>query len=164
MYISGGVMAAPTVGSVMAEIFPYLQVRKAVEETNIAVPNLIGKTEKEAGAVLKELGLSYLPRGSEHHVTAQLPREGQTLPQGSQMLLYFGEVPEQHRVEVPDFYGMNRQKASDLAASLGLYILVSGNASTDPKITVTAQSVPPGTSVSVGTTIKLEFADTKVSD
>jgi beta-lactam-binding protein with PASTA domain len=67
-------------------------------------------------------------------------------------------------VEVPDFQGMHRQQAADLAGSLGLYILISGNDSIDPKVTVTAQSVPPGTSVSVGTTIKLEFADTKVSD
>ena len=157
-------MAAPTVGSVMAEIFPYLQVRKAVEETNIAVPNLIGKTEKEAGAVLKELGLSYLPRGSEHHVTAQLPREGQTLPQGSQMLLYFGEVPENEVVTVPDFTGMTRQQASDAAGLLGLYVQVTGNTQISPQVIVTDQSQSPGTLVSVGTTLILRFTDTQIKE
>ena len=67
-------------------------------------------------------------------------------------------------VEVPDFRGMNRQQASDLAGSLGLYILVAGNDSVSAAVTVTAQETPAGMNVPVGTVIRLEFADTKVSD
>ena len=59
---------------------------------------------------------------------------------------------------------MNRQQASDAALSLGLYILVSGNSAIDPNVIVTAQSVPKNTQVPVGTTIRLEFADTKIPD
>jgi hypothetical protein len=47
---------------------------------------------------------------------------------------------------------------------MGLYILVSGNSGIEPNITVTAQSVPKNTQVPVGTTIRLEFADTKIPD
>ncbi|MBR2311436.1 MAG: stage V sporulation protein D [Oscillospiraceae bacterium] len=35
IYISGGVMAAPTVGAVMADILPYLGVERAAEETSL---------------------------------------------------------------------------------------------------------------------------------
>ena len=57
---------------------------------------------------------------------------------------------------------MTRQQASDAAGLLGLYILVTGNDAMDA--VVTSQSQPKETQVSVGTTIKLEFADIKAAD
>jgi hypothetical protein len=59
---------------------------------------------------------------------------------------------------------MNRQQASDAAMNLGLYILVTGNQEISSGVTATAQSVPPGTMVSQGTTITLEFTDTSAYD
>ena len=55
---------------------------------------------------------------------------------------------------------MDRQKANDTAGALGLYVLITGNTAVDPSVTVTAQSVAPGTQVPVGTVITLEFKDT----
>ena len=80
------------------------------------------------------------------------------------MLLYLGEEIEQSSVPVPDFSGMNRAQASDAAGKLGLYVLVSGNSELSPNITVTAQDVPAGTEVPVGTTITLHFTDTTSRD
>ena len=65
---------------------------------------------------------------------------------------------------VPDFVGMNRQQASDAALESGLYILATGNLKLSPDVKVTAQSVQPGTSVAVGTTVRLEFTDKKAAD
>ena len=65
---------------------------------------------------------------------------------------------------MPDFLGMNRQQASDAAGTLGLYVLVTGNGDLSPAVTVTAQDIAPGTKVSVGTTITLEFTDTSARD
>ena len=50
----------------------------------------------------------------------------------------------------------------DTAGLLGLYILVTGNDALDA--VVTAQDYTKDTQVPVGTTIKLEFADTKAAD
>jgi beta-lactam-binding protein with PASTA domain len=86
------------------------------------------------------------------------------VPGGSQVLLYFGEEPERASVAVPDFTGMNRQQAVDAAGAIGLYILVTGNDEISPRVTVTGQDIPAGTLVAVGTTIKLNFADTKAAD
>ena len=113
---------------------------------------------------LKELGLSARFSGTEETVTAQIPAAGQTVPGGSQVLLYLGEEPESESVAVPNFIGMNRQQAADAAANLGLYILVTGNGDLDPKVVATAQSVAAGTEVVPGTTITVEFADTKAAD
>ena len=164
MYISGGVMAAPTVGGILEELLPYLGVHKAAKEIYVTVPDMTGKTEKEAGAILKALNLSYLPRGAEQTVTMQLPKPGQSLPEGSQLLLYFGEVPENEVVSVPDFTGMTRQQASDAAGKLGLYIQATGNILISPQVVVTGQSQEPGTLVSVGTTITLRFTDTQIKE
>ena len=169
IYISGGVMAAPTVGAVMADILPYLGVEQVFGEDDLAgrtvvLEDMTGMTRKETEKYLKENGLSAKFEGTEETVTAQIPAAGQSVPGGSQVLLYFGEEPQQRQVSVPDFTGMNRQQASDAALALGLYILVSGNSGIEPNIIVTAQSVPKDTTVSMGTTIRLEFADTKVPD
>ena len=83
---------------------------------------------------------------------------------GSEVLLYFGEDVPNETVKVPDFAGMNRQQASDAAGALGLYILVAGNDGVSPSVLVTAQEIPAGELAEKGTTIKLEFTDTKASD
>ena len=166
MYISGGVMAAPTVGAVMADILPYLGVKQSFSEEDAAGKTVVladftGMTVKEANKRLKELELTPQYIGTGETVTGQIPQAGTSVPGGSQILLYLGEkVPEQ-TVEVPDFTGMNRQQASTAAGALGLYILPAGNQGISPTVTVTTQSIAPKTQVPVGTTIRLEFADTK---
>ncbi len=162
MYISGGVMAAPTVGAVMADILPYLEVRK--EETLVAVPDLTGLTAKEAQLFLKKQNIIALMEGKEETVTFQLPAPGQNMPEGSQMFLYFGQDPETTVTTVPDFKGMNRLQATQAAGAAGLLLQFTGNGSADPDVTVTAQSIPKDTTVPMGTTVTLEFTDTKAAD
>ena len=168
-YISGGVMAAPTVGAVMADILPYLGVEQTFSEQDIAgktviMEDLTGMSAKEAQKLLKEQTLTAVISGSGETVTGQIPASGQSVPGGSQVLLYFGEEPTEATVTVPDFVGMTRQQASDAAGALGLYILPKGNLEISPQVTATRQSVSAGTQVRVGTTIELEFTDTKAAD
>jgi stage V sporulation protein D (sporulation-specific penicillin-binding protein) len=162
-------MAAPTVGAVMADILPYLGVKHSYTEEDAAgrtviLPDFTGLTEKEAQAKLKELGLTAEKIGTEESVTAQLPDAGQGVPGDSQVILYYGEEPDTEEIAVPDFIGMTRQQASDEAGKLGLYILVTGNDEYSPNVTVTVQAIPKDTLVKRGTTIQLEFADTKAAD
>ncbi|MBP3684151.1 MAG: PASTA domain-containing protein [Oscillospiraceae bacterium] len=165
IYISGGVMAAPTVGAVMADILPYLGVHKNM---NTAAERILEHytdlTQADAQSKLKELGLTAKFVGSGETVTGQLPAAGQVVPEGSEILLYLGSGPEQRLVEMPEFTGMNRQQASDAAGILGLYILTSGNMDISPQVTVTAQSIPAGTQIPVGSTVTLEFTDTAARD
>ena len=169
IYISGGVMAAPTVGAVMADILPYLGVAKTFTEEDtsgkiVVVDDLTGLTAKEAEKRLKEKSLTVRTIGTGETITGQIPAAGQTISGNSQVLIYLGEEPPAENITVPNFIGMNRQQAGDAAAQLGLYILVAGNTDLKPNITVTAQSIAPGDTVAIGTTIRLEFADTKVAD
>ena len=102
--------------------------------------------------------------GIEAVVTGQIPAAGQSVPWGSEVLLYLGDRPELEMVTVPDFAGMTRQQASDTAGKLGLYILVRGNQTISHDVTVTNQSIAPDTQVPVGTTIQLTFTDTTIRD
>lgn len=169
IYISGGVMAAPTVGAVMADILPYLGVERTFSETDIAgqeviMEDLTGLTAADAERKLKGIQLTAKFSGTGETVTGQIPAAGQTVPGGSEVLVYLGQEPEQRSVVVPDFTGMNRQQASDMAGTLGLYILVKGNDEISAAVTVTAQSEAKDTQVPVGTTITLEFTDTAARD
>jgi len=169
IYISGGVMAAPTVGAVMADILPYLGVKQSFSESDLAgktvvLEDLTGMTVKDAEKWLKEQTLTARTVGTGENVIGQLPAAGQKVPGGSQVLLYLEENPPKETVAVPDFLGMNRQQASDTAGKLGLYILVTGNGEISPAVVVTDQEVAAETQVPVGTTLTLRFTDTTASD
>jgi stage V sporulation protein D (sporulation-specific penicillin-binding protein) len=169
IYISGGVMAAPTVGAVMADILPYLGVERRFSEGDVAsqtviLEDLTGFSQKDAEKYLKSASLCAKIIGQGDTVTDQIPAPGEQVPGGSQVLLYLeGEAPER-TVKVPDFTGMNRAQASEAAGRLGLYILVTGNPEISPQITVTAQEIPAGTEVPAGTTVSLNFTDTTSRD
>ena len=94
---------------------------------SVIVPDLAGLTPEQVTKELKNIGLTAKRIGTENTVTQQIPQAGQSVPGGSEILVYFGEAAQARTVEVPDFTGMNRQQASDAAGTLGLYVLVTGN-------------------------------------
>ena len=166
MYISGGVMAAPTVGAVMADILPYLGVKQQFSEKDpagkmVTLEDYSGLTVKEVSVKLKEAGIKFQTVGDADTVTGQIPAAHSVVPGGSEILLYFGQEPAIRTVEVPDFAGMNRQQAADEAGKLGLYVLATGNTEVRPGVTVSMQNINPKTKVPVGTTVTLTFTDTK---
>ena len=169
IYISGGVMAAPTVGAVMADILPYLGVERHYSEEDIASQEIVleemsGLTKPEVEKLLKTQTLTARCVGNGETVTGQIPAAGQTVPGGSQVLVYLGEEAPETTVHVPDFTGMNRAQAAAAAGELGLYVLVTGNDGISAKIVVTSQDTPAGAEVPTGTTIRLEFTDTGARD
>jgi len=96
IYISGGVMAAPTVGAVMADILPYLGVANSYDPEDpasktIEIPDFTGFTKKEAEKELKKLGITAVLEGNGPAVTHQIPYSGAIVPGNSQMILYFAE-------------------------------------------------------------------------
>lgn len=169
IYISGGVMAAPTVGAIMADILPYLGVSRnyTPEELpgqQILIPDLTGLSKKEAEKCLKESGLFAAFRGEGPQVLGQIPAAGQTLPGESQVLVYLESPEEPGTVTVPDFLGKNKAQAAAQAGPLGLYILPTGNPEAGGAVTVIAQEPEPGARVERGSTITLRFADQKIKD
>ncbi len=87
MYISGGVMAAPTVGAVLGDILPYLEVERA-PVPEVTVPDLGPMTPREAETTLKKLGLTAVFAGEGDVIFSQLPTPGSSAPVGGQVLVY----------------------------------------------------------------------------
>ena len=164
IYISGGVMAAPTVGAIMADILPYLGVERSMEGEAFSMPDFTGMTEKEVKAALKEGKITLTAIGDGETVTGQLPAADQSVLPGSEVLVYLGEPTRERRVTVPDFTGMNRQQASQAAGQLGLSIIPIGSDAISTNVTVCSQKEPTGTELAVGSAVTLQSADTTARD
>ena len=169
-YISGGLMAAPTVRDVFLDILPYLGVEPDyssddIRGVNITLPDVIGMTEDEAAALLSGKSITYRTVGQGSTVSHQLPNPGAEVPGNSEIILYFGNaVKTTEQVEVPDFVGYGIADVDYLATNAGLYIQAKGTDHRDEYVTVAYQDIEPGTMVDRGTTITVEFTTGGASD
>ena len=169
MYISGGLMAAPTVRDIFLDILPYLGVEpyygsEDIRGVNFTVPDVIGMDEAEAGELLAEKTITYRVVGTGSVVTDQIPVAGSQVPGNSQIILYMGAEKQATRVEVPDFIGCSVADVNYLASNAGLYVQAKGTDRTDVYVLAAYQDIDPGTEVDRGTTITVEFSSTGASD
>ena len=169
IYLSGGVMAAPTVAAVFEDILPYLGVEAEYEEgdmsrINVRMPDVSGMSESKAAAVLQESGLGYRILGSGSSIVSQLPKAGRELPAGSTVLLYTDNSMPTDPVTVPNLMGMNVTDATKALTDCGLYLQAKGTDSTAWHVVVTGQDIAAGTQVERGTTVTVLFADTSDMD
>ena len=168
VYISGGVMAAPTVGAVLEEILPYLLVERHFppedpRSRQLLLPSLVGCTPEDAGRTLKKMNLTGITVGSGRQVLEQIPAAGDSVPGGSQVLLYLENQTGEEAL-VPDFTHMNCQQARTAAAGAGLFLSVRGNRTAHPAVTAIAQTPAPGSKAERGSTVTVTFADGRASD
>ena len=159
IYISGGQMAAPTVGKMMADILPYLGVEPSYSETektymDKTVPNVTGLSVEQAKAALEEVGLQARVYGEGGTVTAQLPGSGAVVASGSTILLYAGKEPSPDKETMPDLTNLSYQTARDRMAALGLYIKTNSSI-TDTAQIVSGQTVAAGTQLDHGTVVEV---------
>ena len=168
LYISGGVMAAPTMRDFFADVLPYLGIEADYSEedasrVNVTMPNCVGLTEAEAAEKLSEKSLTYRVVGSGDTVTGQIPAEGGTLPGNSEVVLYMGVDVPTDKVTVPDFYGLTLEQAKTRAANAGLYLQIKG-ATSGSASSATSQDIAFGTEVKRGTMVTVEFTDSSARD
>ena len=158
IYISGGQMAAPVVGHMMADILPYLGVEPEREDAaaaDVAVPDLSGMTPAEAAAVLQKAGLDSRRIGEGERVTAQLPRSGVTIAAGTQIILYYDASPSEESEEMPDLSGLSYSEARDVLSRRGLYLQSWSPVSDAGRQIVGGQSIPAGTMVEHGSIVSV---------
>ncbi|MFI3313998.1 MAG: penicillin-binding transpeptidase domain-containing protein, partial [Eubacteriales bacterium] len=168
-YISGGIMAAPTVRDVFTDILPYLGIEpnyegESLSSINIATPNVTGLALAEAITTTTNAGLSYRVVGDGGTVTDQIPSAGWEIPGESQMVFYLGEEKPTEGVVVPDFTGLGTVQVNDLAVELGIYVQAKGTENTGSAVSVTYQDYEAGMEVPLGTTVTVEFTDHSAQD
>ena len=168
-YVSGGVMAAPTVAAIFEDILPYLGVEphysaEDMYRVNVAMPNVVGMTEKEAAHALAENYLKYKIVGNGTHIVGQIPAAGRAVPGYSTVTLYTDDSMPVNMVKVPDLKNMTVSEATAALNELGLYLQTKGTDSKAWHVLVTSQDLEPGTEVALGTTVTVIFADTTAMD
>ena len=162
-YASGGQMAAPTVGSIMADILPVIGVQPVYsgDEATVvdrSVPRVIGKELAEAEASVLESGFTYRTVGTGTTVTAQLPRSGSVVAADSEIVLYCGEEPEEKEVTMPDLIGLDYESARIRMGWAGLYVKGEG-AILGGSSYVVRQSVESGESIAEGSVVTVSLSD-----
>lgn len=157
IYVSGGQMAAPVVGKMMADILPYLGVEPEYSEGELlamdrVVPSVTGMSVDEARAKLSENGLDCRVIGSGGSVTGQLPAANSVIASGSQVLLYADAEPSGGG-SVPDLTGMTYAEARQALASAGMFVGSDSSVTNADSQIVSGQSVRAGTRAEAGTVV-----------
>ena len=163
VYVSGGQMAAPVVGKMMADILPYLGYEPEYSETQLGVidrtvPDVTGLDTAAASSKLAEAGFGCRILGSGGTVTQQLPAAGSSIAAGSEALLYAGEAAPETAV-VPSLAGLSYDAAREALAGAGLFIASGNTAAADGAQIVSAQSLAPGTAAAAGSVVTVTLYD-----
>ena len=164
IYISGGQMAAPVVGGMMADILPYLGVKPQLSpeqaaNLDVQMPSVKGLSVREAVSRLEKAGLRYRSIGEGDAVTDQLPAAGVTIAAGTQVILYRDASPSEDAETVPDLSGMSYREARDALSYYGLYIQTMSPVVDTENQTVGMQSVAPGSKMVHGGVVEVRLVD-----
>ena len=170
-YISGGNMAAPMAGKLLAEICDYMGVDKQYTSSELAVadvtmPQLIGGTVTGATDILSRKNLTLRTVGGGSMITDQIPAAGTVIPSGSQVIIYLGAEKPTDPITVPNVLGLSPDAAARALTNQGLYMRVAGATSGSGYSSVVAigQSVKPYSQVARGTVVEVRFADRSMMD
>ena len=164
VYVSGGQMAAPTVGKMFADILPYMGIEPVYDDTSEkadkAVPKLDGMSIDEAKKTLADAGFECRVIGSGATVTAQLPLTGTVIAEGSTVIAYADASPSAALETMPGVRGLSYAEAVEELGKYGVFVR-SSNVVQDPEAQrVLTQSIKAGADVKHGTVVEV----TLVSD
>jgi len=163
VYISGGNIAAPMAGQLIANILDYMGVEKQYSGDELAgadtpMPYVVGKELTAAKTALQNAGFECRTLGTGSTVTHQVPSGGVSIPGGSNVILYLGDQAPEAQVETPDLSGLSPTAAKAKLESSGLFMRATGVVDyTDSTVVMAAQSVDAGTMVSPGTVVEVRF-------
>ena len=168
-YISGGQMAAPLAGQLIANVLDYLGVERQYTQAeaaaaDVSVPKVTGYDLDTARAALKRKNLTCRTVGTGTTVTGQIPAVGASIPGNSTMILYMGEEAPADQVIVPNLKGLTYDQAKKKLNELGLYLRASGVSYYSAATKALDQSVGAGETVDRGTVVPVRFVDTSVTD
>ena len=165
----GSTIAAPVVGSILADVLPYLGMEKVYTEEelkklDVYVENQAGKVAHDAQSACTRTGLNARIIGGGGIVVSQIPAAGSTVPKGSTIMLYTDESAESDVVTVPDVIGKSGLVVNRLVLNAGLNIKITGVGIENENAVAAKQTPAGGTEVPRGTVVTIDFADTTLHD
>lgn len=162
--VYGSTIAAPIVGSVLADTLPYLGIEPQFTEEDIknrktVAPYLIGKNLHDAEFTLRDGGLKYRIMGSGTTVLRQMPGAAEPIPADGTVVLYTEEVTAENMVEVPDVTGKNAEEANSMLVGLGLNYAMTGEHLEGARLKAVGQTPGAGEKVAAGTLVTVSFTE-----
>lgn len=162
IYISGGQMAAPTVGKMLADILPYMGIEPQYTEQELkvmdkTVPDVSGMTVEKAKEKLAQAGFSMRLIGDGDHITSQLPAAGAVIADGSTILAYASAKPSDATRQMPDLRGLSYTDARNTLCRYGVFLGAEEYIIDPDTQKIETQSIPVGSSVTYGTIVRVTF-------
>lgn len=167
--VSGGVIAAPTVGKMFADILPYLGIMPQYTEEELAslektVPDVTGLTADAARKAVKDSGFTpVVMEGGGESVLVQMPRAGSKLTAGGKVLLYT-ESDSYTIAEVPNVKGLTPSAAESILTGAGFNIRATGKDIQESGVTAASQSPEAGSFAELGSIVEVEFIHNDEAD
>ena len=166
-YISGGNIAAPMAGQLLADILDYMGVEKQyttdeLEASDTTMINVTGYELTVAKGLLTDRGIRCRTVGSGNTVTGQLPASGVTIPGSSTVILYLGEEVPKNKVKVPNLEGLSPSEAKNTLEEMGLFLRATGVTDDGGNLEAINQSIAANTEVSPGTVVEVRFVSSVI--
>ncbi len=166
-YISGGNIAAPMAGQLIANILDYMGVEKQystdeLEAADTTMINVNGYELTVAKGLLTDRGIRCRTVGSGNTVTGQLPAAGVTIPGSSTVILYLGQEVPTDKVKVPNLEGLSPSEAKNTLEELGLFLRATGVTDDGGTMEALSQTIAAGTEVAPGTVVEVRFVSSVI--
>lgn len=167
-YISGGNIAAPVAGKLIASVLDYMGVEKQytadeLASADVTMPSVMSYELTVAKNVLARYGIRCRTVGSGNMVTGQIPAQGVSIPGGSTVILYLGEEPDTELVEAPSLTGLTATEAKSKLEEMGLFLRAVGVVDySDSDVKASEQVIAAGTMVKPGTVIEVRFVSSVI--
>ena len=168
--VYGGVVAAPYISNLMAEILPIVGIDRNYSDTDLAkvthaMRGYVGWDVAEAARVLRNYGIDYEIIGTGTAVRFQTPAKGTVvIKKEAKVYLYTGTETPQANIDVPNVVGKTVSAANRQLKNLGFNVVVNGavNTSSSTEAVVQSQSIEAHSFASKGqvVTITAVYEDT----
>jgi len=164
IHISGGVMAAPVVGNMLADILQHLEIRPQYtieqrQDLNVSVPRFLNNSVEEAAEMLANHGFEVEVIGDGNEVTWQLPAPNGIVTSGTRVRLYAGEDIPEHFAAMPNLAGMSYENARAQLEQLGFFIRTIGVPKSDTNAIISIQSIQAGSYARYGSVVEVTLID-----
>lgn len=154
-YVDGVQSTAPMTKKIMESIIKYknLEPTEATEEKaelsgskeTVTMPDYVGSSTYHVTLDLDGKGLTYKVVGTGNTITNQVPKSGEKVEVGSEVILYVAKAEgESGTVKVPNVMGQSYQDAVKTLSDAGFEVVFNGETENS---TVTAQDPKYGVSV-----------------
>lgn len=165
----GGLIAAPVVKNILEESLQYMGVEPKYTQEELAVidiivPDITGKSRKDAEAALREIGVNISIRGEGDIILDQVPKAHSKLAKNSKVVAYTEGEESKKTVTIPNVVGCYGSEANKGIINAGLNVRIKGLSNSGGVAVCTEQSPAAGTVVEPGTIVTLDFRFAEIRD